>query len=205
MDALRMLVHAAGAARRCGARLPTWPDGQMATSASPQLCVTRRRAGHARSGNAQTRRVGDFRVSAAGRERVATTKTALDVRCERPQVHTAQKELVVWCGGAAPERESTPAAEPRWFFVNNSASAPLTWTETRGCLQTNHTKPPPAGFGGSVRRSRRAGIPVFSWLSAKKNRARAIKNRRVIASKTRNRFEWRSIAARAAPKPRLLR
>jgi hypothetical protein len=48
----------------------------------------------------------------------------------------------------------------------------------------------------------RTEIPGFAWLSAKKIiRTRAIKNRRFFASKTRNRFKWRSIAARAAQKP----
>ena len=41
-----------------------------------------------------------------------------------------------------------------WFFVNNFSSAPFTWREIRMCLQTNHTKAPPAGFGGAMRRSR---------------------------------------------------
>ena len=53
----------------------------------------------------------------------------------------------------APHARTTPPAE-LWFFVNNFSSAPFTWGETRRCLQTNHTKPPPAGFGGAVRRSR---------------------------------------------------
>jgi len=59
--------------------------------------------------------------------------------------------------------------------------------------------------GGVARRG--AGIPcfLFSWLSAKTIRERAIKIRRVFAkifaSKSRNRFKSRSIAARAAQKP----
>ena len=48
--------------------------------------------------------------------------------------------------------QATPPAEIR-FFGNNFRSALVTWKKRRGCLQTNHTKPPPAGFGGSVRRS----------------------------------------------------
>ena len=32
------------------------------------------------------------------------------------------------------------------FFGNNFGSALFTWGERRVCLQTNHTKPPPAGF-----------------------------------------------------------
>ena len=39
-------------------------------------------------------------------------------------------------------------------FANNSRSALFACTERRACLQINNTKPPPAGFGGAVRRSR---------------------------------------------------
>ena len=51
--------------------------------------------------------------------------------------------------------------------------------------------------------SNQSGNSLFSWLSAKIIRARAITNRRVFASKNaKNRFKWRSIiAARAAQKP----
>ena len=41
-----------------------------------------------------------------------------------------------------------------WFFGNNFRSAPFACTKRRAYLQTNNTKPPPAGFGGAVRRSR---------------------------------------------------
>jgi hypothetical protein len=41
-----------------------------------------------------------------------------------------------------------------WFFANNFRSALFTWGKRCGYLQTNHTKPPPAGFGGSMRQSR---------------------------------------------------
>ena len=63
-------------------------------------------------------------------------------------------DIVNWRNNPVnPATYPTPAAE-LWFSVNNFTSAPFTWAETRGCLQTNHTKPPPAGFGGGVRRSR---------------------------------------------------
>ena len=60
----------------------------------------------------------------------------------------------------------TPPAVLR-FFVNNFISAPFTWRQIRMCLQTNHTKAPPAGFGGAMRRShaiakKHAFLDVFS-------------------------------------------
>ena len=53
------------------------------------------------------------------------------------------------------KRKTRPAIRrsARWG-VNNFRYALFTWAKTRGCLQSNHTKPPPAGFGGAVRRSR---------------------------------------------------
>ena len=59
----------------------------------------------------------------------------------------------------------TPPAELR-FFVNNFSFAPFTWREIRMWLQTNHTKAPPAGFGGAMRRShaiaqKHASLDVF--------------------------------------------
>ena len=41
-----------------------------------------------------------------------------------------------------------------WFFGNNFRSALFACKKRRVCLQTNNTKPPPAGFGGAMRRSR---------------------------------------------------
>ena len=48
----------------------------------------------------------------------------------------------------------TPPAEIRFFFANSFRSALFTCSKRRFPLQTNHTKPPPAGFRGAVRRSR---------------------------------------------------
>ena len=50
-------------------------------------------------------------------------------------------------------RRATPPAVIR-FFGNNFRSALFTWGKQRVCLQTNHTKSPPAGFGGAMRQSR---------------------------------------------------
>ena len=47
----------------------------------------------------------------------------------------------------------TPTAE-MWVFGNNFRSALFTWGKRRRYLETNHAKPPPARFGGSMRRSR---------------------------------------------------
>ena len=45
-----------------------------------------------------------------------------------------------------------PLSQPGgdWGFGNNFRSTLFTWGERRCYLQTNHTKPPPAGFGGLV-------------------------------------------------------
>ena len=51
------------------------------------------------------------------------------------------------------QRPRTPPAAIV-FFGDNFRSALFAWAKTRRCLQTNHTKPTPAGFGGAVRRSR---------------------------------------------------
>ena len=48
---------------------------------------------------------------------------------------------------------NTPPAEIR-LFGNNFRSALVIWEKRRGYLRTNHTKPLPAGFGDSMRRSR---------------------------------------------------
>ena len=53
------------------------------------------------------------------------------------------------------------------FFGNNFRSALFTWTEMGKNLRLGYTKPPPAGFGGSMRRShaiakKHAFLYVFS-------------------------------------------
>ena len=47
----------------------------------------------------------------------------------------------------------TPPCAGWWFFGNNFRPALFTCTKRRACFQTNNAKPPPAGFGGVVRRS----------------------------------------------------
>ena len=61
-------------------------------------------------------------------------------------IHNHSQAPLAKCG-------STPPVAG-WFFGNNFRSALFTCSKRRVCLQTNHTKPPPAGFGGAMRRSR---------------------------------------------------
>ena len=83
--------------------------------------------------------------------------------CVRSSFFVDVRFLPGLCRGRAPMRAPaggfkmafwwTPPAE-MWVFGNIFRSALFTWGERRSYLQTNHAKPPPAGFCGSMRRSR---------------------------------------------------
>ena len=77
--------------------------------------------------------------------------------------------------GRGAKNRTFPLITPQdagWFFGDNFRSALFTWPKRRRRLQTNHTKPPPAGFGGAVRRSRaitKKGAFLCVFLRAAKN------------------------------------
>ena len=77
-----------------------------------------------------------------------STALALGRRRVAPRCHVPLGRR----GHHAPRSHRPPDAG--WFFGNNFRSALFTCKKRRVCHQTNNTKPPPAGFGGAVRRSR---------------------------------------------------
>ena len=74
----------------------------------------------------------------------------------RPCGHSTARWAMRRCIDHGPSQSKSGNTPPDagLVFGNNFRSALFTWAKTRRCLQTNHTKPPPAGFGGAVRRSR---------------------------------------------------
>ena len=143
------------------------------------------------------------------RPRRARTGMLASARCGVPLASAAPSS-----GGPTERggrREMRDAGTQRRSLLRGMLAAPTAVPVIRTADSDNSSRPASrkAGFGQArkPRFEHRAGIPVFSWLSAKNNSstrryAAPLKHRRAFASKTRkSRFKWRSTDARAAQKP----